>query len=62
LITIAPIHNIESVDWAILQPRSSPSKKLQHRKGQFELRYPSKFVVEGENGQNVAQVSTLQEL
>jgi hypothetical protein len=53
LIVIAQIHSVESVDWAILQPRSSPSKKLQHRKGQLELKSPSKFVVEGENGENV---------
>lgn len=27
LIAIALIHSVESVDWVILQPRSSPSKK-----------------------------------
>jgi hypothetical protein len=62
LIVITQIHSVKNVDWAILQPRASPSKKLQHKKGQLKLKSPSKFVVERENGQNVDQVSKLQKL
>jgi len=41
----------------IAKPKISSSDK----KGQLELKSPSKFVVEGENGENVDQVNKLQE-
>ncbi len=59
-VTIAQTLNVESRNWIVLVPRSSPSKKLMNMKGQVGLKSLLKFgVVDGQIVQVVGQVSKM---